>query len=93
MQSLRRTAPMMSTHKVVEDVYGPGTFVDEEFMPLPVDCRRLLRYMAQVTPGFRQDEEFLDAVEFSGQDLPIIPGPLKSQALVNTGSLLRPKQC
>jgi hypothetical protein len=73
------SAPQRNTAK---DVYGPGTFVDTEFHSVPDESRRLLRLLASKTPGFTQDEAALSDVEFSGDDLSIIPGPLKSQALV-----------
>jgi hypothetical protein len=42
----------------------------------------LLRLLALKTPGFIRDEAALSEVNFSGGDLSIIPGPLKSQAIV-----------
>jgi hypothetical protein len=73
------SAPQRNTAK---DVYGPGTFVDTELHSVPDESQRLLRLLACKTPGFTQDEAALSDVEFSGDDLSIIPGPLKSQALV-----------
>lgn len=61
--------------------YGAGTVVDSEFLPLPAECRRLLRIFAARTPGFTRDEALLDGVVFHGDDLPCIPGPIKSQAV------------
>ena len=72
----------MSPHKTVAGVYGPGTFADAEFTALPAECRRLLGYFAGASPGFTKDAAVLDAVEFYGSELPILPGPLKAQALV-----------
>ena len=72
----------MSSHKTIKDVYGPGTFADAAYNPLPAECRRLLGYFAKTTPGFVKDAAVLDEVDFHGGDLPIIPGPLKAQALV-----------
>ncbi|WKT51520.1 CoA-transferase family III domain 1 superfamily [Fusarium oxysporum f. sp. vasinfectum] len=71
----------MSTRKVNEGVYGPGTFTDAEEASLPNECYRLLKYMAKITPGFVRNEADLDSVTFHGHDLPIVPGPLKSQAM------------
>ncbi|GJN66043.1 hypothetical protein PLICBS_000059 [Purpureocillium lilacinum] len=71
----------MGSRKTVNDIYGPGTFVDSDYTPLVGECRRLLKYFARVSPGFSQDEAELDSVEFHGHDLPIIPGPLKAQAI------------
>lgn len=71
----------MSLHETVKDVYGPGTFTDTNFTPVPQEARRLLEYFAKKTPGFRDDAEFLDQVKFTGQDLPLLPGPIKAQVL------------
>lgn len=71
----------MASHTTKRDVFGPGTFVDNEFISVPADSRRLLKHLASITPGFTTQEDLLNEVEFSGEDLPIIPGPLKSQVL------------
>ncbi|PNP77087.1 hypothetical protein FNYG_09556 [Fusarium nygamai] len=63
------------------ETYGPGTVVDTEFQPLPKECERILRLFACKTPGFTHDEDLLNGVHFHGQDLPCIPGPIKSQAV------------
>ena len=68
-------------HPTTEGGYGPGTFVDTSFTPLPQECTRLLKWLASKTPGFTSDQRVLDAVKFEGDDLPIIPGPVKSVAL------------
>jgi hypothetical protein len=73
----------MSTHSTTKDVFGLGTFVDNKFIGVPEDSRRLLRYLASITPGFTTDESTLNDVVFSGDDLPIIPGPIKAQVLVS----------
>ena len=65
-----------------EGVWGPGTYTDAEFTPLPQDCSRLLEYFARITPGFTEDAALLSKVRFHGGDLPILPGPIKAQALV-----------
>ncbi len=64
-----------------EDHYGPGTHVDTSFVPVPEECRRLLRIFAAKTPGFTQKEDLLDGVRFEGDDLPCIPGPIKAQVV------------
>ncbi|RKL31586.1 hypothetical protein BFJ72_g10990 [Fusarium proliferatum] len=69
----------MSNHGTTRDTYGPGTFADAEYLPLVPECHRLLKYFSNVTPGFTQTH--LDHVKFHGQELPILPGPLKSQAM------------
>lgn len=74
---------MASQHNTIKDGYGPGTFVDTKFRSVPDESRRILRLLASKTPGFTQDEAALSDVKFSGADLSIIPGPLKSQAVVS----------
>lgn len=66
------------------DEYGPGTYVDKSFTPLPEECNRLLRLLAARTPEFTKDASLLNGVRFEGDDLPCIPGPIKSQALTAT---------
>ncbi|PFH63366.1 hypothetical protein XA68_12330 [Ophiocordyceps unilateralis] len=68
----------MASHSTVKGVYGPGTYTDTVYTPIPKECHRLLKYFADATPGFTSDAEALD-VDFHGDDLPLIPGPLKSQ--------------
>lgn len=62
-----------------EGGYGPGSFVDTSFTPVPKECERILELLAHQTPGF--DRTLLETVSFKGDDLPCIPGPLKSQAI------------
>jgi crotonobetainyl-CoA:carnitine CoA-transferase CaiB-like acyl-CoA transferase len=71
----------IETTKNATESYGPGTYVDRSFSPLPEECRRLLRLFAARTPGFTEDETLLDGVKFEGDHLPCIPGPIKSQAV------------
>ncbi|KAH8427916.1 uncharacterized protein LDX57_005619 [Aspergillus melleus] len=61
--------------------YGPGTYVDTTFTPVPEECKRLLKVFAAKTPGFTQDPALLDGVKFEGDGLPCIPGPIKAQAV------------
>jgi hypothetical protein len=44
----------MQEHKVVlsPDVYGLGTFVDVDVLPVPEDARRIFEILARKTPGF-----------------------------------------
>ena len=70
-----------TTTNATQESYGPGTYVEESFSPLPEECRRLLRVFAARTPGFTKDEGLLSGVQFHGDDLPCIPGPIKSQAV------------
>ena len=70
----------MTGHQTIPDVYGPGTYTDTEFIPVPQDSKRLLQYIASITPGFNASPDFLNKVQFTGQDLPLLPGPIKAQA-------------
>lgn len=67
-----------------ETIYGPGTFTDTIFTPVPQECERLLNHFAQITPGFNSDPAVLSKVRFHGGDLPILPGPIKAQVLVRS---------
>ncbi|TVY79286.1 Succinate--hydroxymethylglutarate CoA-transferase [Fusarium oxysporum f. sp. cubense] len=69
------------TTNTSRETYGAGTTVDTEFLPLPAECQRLLRLFAARTPGFTKDESLLSRVNFHGDDLPCIPGPIKSQVV------------
>lgn len=73
----------MIEHTTIEGTYGPGTYTDTSFIPVPEDAKRLLLHLASITPGFTKDSEVLDAVDFIGDDLPIIPGPIKAQVMVS----------
>ena len=72
----------MVSHPAKKDVYGPGTFTDLDFTPVPQECQRILQHLAESTPGFTTDPKILNNVNFHGADYPMIPGPLKSQAFV-----------
>lgn len=61
-------------HPTTAGAYGPGTFVDQSFTPVPQECKRLLKWLAGVTPRFTEDPEVLDHVHFEGDDFPSIPG-------------------
>lgn len=71
---------MSSPHETIasDDIYGPGTFMDKEFVPAPQDATRILHYIAKRTPGFTQDPELLNTVKFEGNEFPVIPGPFKA---------------
>ncbi|KAK3689424.1 CoA-transferase family III domain-containing protein [Podospora appendiculata] len=62
----------------IADVYGPGTYTDRAFVPVPRDTTRIFRLLASQTPGFTQDEALLSKVRFVGEDYPVLPGPIKS---------------
>lgn len=66
-------------HDTVPDVYGPGSYTDTEFIPVPKDAERLLQFVAEQTPGFNASPDFLKQAKFTGQDLPLLPGPIKAQ--------------
>ncbi|KAM0445326.1 hypothetical protein ACHAPV_002759 [Trichoderma viride] len=70
----------MAAQVRVEGVYGPGSFTDTAFTPVPVESKRLLVELAKKTPGFTTDQSLIDGVKFVGDELPCIPGPIKSQA-------------
>ncbi|PSR78925.1 CoA-transferase family III domain-containing protein [Coniella lustricola] len=67
----------MATDRI-PDVYGPGTFTDAAFTPVPQDTERIFRLMASQTPGFTRDEAVLAKVRFAGEPFPVIPGPIKA---------------
>lgn len=75
---------MVEHHETIADGYGPGTFVDAKFVGVPAEAHRLLRLLNDTTPNLGLSPIDLDQVDFSGDDLPLIPGPLKSQALVSS---------
>ncbi|RSL78437.1 hypothetical protein CEP51_008196 [Fusarium floridanum] len=60
------------------DVYGLGSWIDSGALPVPDDARRLLKVLAEATPGFTKDAAILNAVSFTGSPQTIVPGPLKS---------------
>ncbi|KAH8699324.1 putative acyl-CoA transferases/carnitine dehydratase [Phaeosphaeriaceae sp. PMI808] len=53
-----------STSTLLKDGYSAGTCVDTTFVPVPEECRRLLRVFAAKTPGFTRDDALLDGVVF-----------------------------
>ncbi|RSL67888.1 hypothetical protein CEP53_002811 [Fusarium sp. AF-6] len=63
------------------DVYGLGSWIDSEALPVPDDARRLLKVLAEATPGFTKDAATLNAVSFTGSPQTIVPGPLKSAVI------------
>ncbi|KAF6814329.1 putative alpha methylacyl-CoA racemase, partial [Colletotrichum musicola] len=65
----------------IPDVYGPGTFTDKIFTPVPEDTERIFRLIASQTPGFTQDERRLSKVCFTGESFPVIPGPIKATSV------------
>lgn len=63
------------------DIYGPGSWIDSEALPIPQDAKRLMQILADSTPGFTKDPVALDSVKFTGTPETIIPGPLKSAVI------------
>ncbi|KAF5020539.1 hypothetical protein F66182_7438 [Fusarium sp. NRRL 66182] len=68
----------MSQEPRIPDIYGPGTYTDQEFVPVPQDTERIFRLIASQTPGFTQDEKLLSKVKFEGEPFPVISGPIKA---------------
>ncbi|KAF5646016.1 acyl transferase carnitine dehydratase [Fusarium sp. NRRL 52700] len=68
----------MSQEHRIPGVYGPGTHTDRTFVPVPQDTQRIFRVIASQTPGFTQDESILSKVSFTGDDFPVISGPIKA---------------
>ncbi|KAJ5630008.1 hypothetical protein N7528_003665 [Penicillium herquei] len=68
------------THEIVPspDIYGPGTFVDKDFLTVPDDAHRVFEFLAKSTPGFTKDPQVWKSVQFDGHAEPMIPGPLKA---------------
>ena len=60
------------------EIWGPGTFVDNESLSIPEDSRRIFELLARATPGFTRDQRLWDSVTFEGSAEPITPGPLKA---------------
>jgi hypothetical protein len=58
----------MASHPTKKDIYGPGTFTDVDFTPVPQECTRILHHLADTTPGFTTDPAILDIVHFHGAD-------------------------
>jgi hypothetical protein len=71
----------MASSDRITDVYGPGTYTDKTFVPVPKDTARIFRLIASQTPGFTQDEALLSKVRFTGEDYPVIPGPIKATSV------------
>ncbi|CVL08937.1 related to acyl-CoA transferases/carnitine dehydratase [Fusarium mangiferae] len=68
----------MSQEPRILDVYGPGTHTDRTFVPVPQDTQRIFRLVASQTPGFTQDDSILSKVRFTGDEFPVISGPIKA---------------
>ncbi|KAL4728111.1 hypothetical protein ACLX1H_004846 [Fusarium chlamydosporum] len=68
----------MAQESRIPDIYGPGTYTDRTFTPVPEDTQRIFRLIASQTPGFTQDEAVLSKVKFEGDSFPTISGPIKA---------------
>ncbi|KAK1564045.1 CoA-transferase family III domain-containing protein [Colletotrichum navitas] len=62
----------------IPNVYGPGTFTDKTFTLVSEDTQRIFRLIIGQTSGFTQDECLLSKVKFTGEEYPVIPGPIKT---------------
>ena len=80
LQSTLYTTTMVSSDRI-PDVYGPGTYTDKTFVPVPQDTQRIFRQLVSQTPGFTQDEAILSKVKFTGEEYPVIPGPIKATSV------------
>lgn len=61
-----------------DEIYGPGTFIDKNPLPVPEDARRVFELPALRTPGFTKSRAAWDTVQFEGHPEHMIPGPIKS---------------
>ncbi|GAB1317844.1 hypothetical protein MFIFM68171_08054 [Madurella fahalii] len=68
----------MSQEPRTPGVYGPGTYTDRRFTPVPQESERIFRLLVSQTPGFSHDEALLSKVRFDGENYPVIPGPIKA---------------
>ncbi|KAI1044410.1 hypothetical protein LB505_012909 [Fusarium chuoi] len=68
----------MSQEPRIPDVYGPGTHTDRTFVAVPQDTQRIFSLIASQTPGFTQDDSILSKVRFTGDEFPVISGPIKA---------------
>lgn len=71
----------MASQDRIPDIYGPGTYTDKSFVPVPEDTARIFRQIASQTSGFTQDEAVLSKVKFTGEEYPVIPGPIKATSV------------
>ncbi|PYH93432.1 CoA-transferase family III [Aspergillus ellipticus CBS 707.79] len=74
---------MAPAHETVPgtEVYGPGTFIDKQFLPVPEDARRVFEFLASSTPGFTQSKAAWDTVHFEGRPDPMVQGPIKAPVI------------
>ncbi|KAJ5768126.1 hypothetical protein N7533_000709 [Penicillium manginii] len=63
------------------ETYGPGSFMNEEYMDIPTDSRCILSLIAKSTPGFTQSQDSLSTMTSEGGSDPITPGPIKATAV------------
>jgi len=68
----------MSHKPRIPDIYGPGTYTDNVFVPVPRDAQRIFRLLASQTPGFTQDGSLWAKIRFVGEGYPVLPGPMKA---------------
>jgi hypothetical protein len=63
------------------EIYGPGTFVDKDFLAVPDDARRVFEILANATPNFTKNRDVWQSVKFHGHEEPMIPGPMKAPVI------------
>ncbi|KAK5662670.1 hypothetical protein OQA88_8586 [Cercophora sp. LCS_1] len=68
----------MSQETRIPGVYGPGTYAEQTFIPVPQDAERIFRLLASQTAKFTKDEALLSKVRFTGEEYPVLPGPIKA---------------
>ena len=75
----------MAAHQTIsgDEIYGPGTFIDKEVLPIPIDARRIFEFLASSTPGFTKNPDAWNTVKFSGGSEPMIPGPIKAPVIAS----------
>jgi hypothetical protein len=71
----------MSGSNRTPGIYGPGTYTDAAFTSVPQDTARIFRLLADQTSTFTRDEALLSKVQFTGEDYPVIPGPIKATSV------------
>ncbi|RAL02812.1 CoA-transferase family III [Aspergillus ibericus CBS 121593] len=74
---------MTVTHETIPgtEVYGPGTFIDKNVLPVPTDARRVFEILASRTPDFTKNKAAWDTVHFEGRPEPMVQGPIKSPVM------------
>lgn len=60
---------MPAEHRTIPcpEIYGPGTFDDEHFLPVPDDARRIFEIIVNATENFTKDSRIWDSVKFEDE--------------------------